>query len=114
MIAYDSGESKYRTIAVPSIIIADIVYVIDDNLCILNGSSFVINRRAHRAGKFLFSSGVGAANNSDILILSNTPSMLAADDDGIVLSLFCSSSNNNFDDCNSSSTEGFVYDCNGV
>ena len=32
MIAYDSGESKYRTIAVPSIIIADIVYVIDDNL----------------------------------------------------------------------------------
>ena len=113
MIAYDSGESKYRTIAVPSIIIADIVYVIDDNLCILNGSSFVINRRAHRAGKFLFSSGVGAANNSDILI-SNTPSMLAADDDGIVLSLFCSSSNNNFDDCNSSSTEGFVYDCNGV
>ena len=113
MIAYDSGESKYRTIAVPSIIIADIVYVIDDNLCILNGSSFVINRRAHRADKFLFSSGVGAANNSDIL--SNTPSMLAAaDDDGIVLSLFCSSSNNNFDDCNSSSTEGFVYDCNGV
>ena len=112
MIAYDSGESKYRTIAVPSIIIADIVYVIDDNLCILNGSSFEINRRAHRAGKFLFSSGVGAANNSDIL--SNTPSMLAADD-GIELSLFCSSSNNNFDDdCNSSSTEGFVYDCNGV
>jgi len=66
IIAYASGESKYLTIAVPSIIIADSVYDIDDNLCILNGSSFVINRRAHKAGKFLFSSGVGMAN-SDIL-----------------------------------------------
>jgi len=105
-------ESKYRIIAVPRIIIADIVYDIDDNLCILYGSSLVINRRDHNAGKFLCSPGVGAASSD---ILSTPPSMLE-DEDRIVLSSFCSSNNNNSSDdcCNkSSSTEGFVYECNG-
>ena len=47
IVDHVSGDCTYRINPVPNMIIADRVYVIDDILWILNGSSCVINRRFH-------------------------------------------------------------------